>query len=310
LECDGKLLGSAIPAKIGAVDCRILFPNAAKDYFSKFRFVGPIPKYPWPHDGAEVKWGGSFGTDGDQVSAWECLAVAIEVSGPENELGNHSFELQKSLCAWLALLQQHHDFRTKLLSSAINVSRTYFDDIHLFSESQTGWEVHFEPRSNSIRVQIPAEGVDSVQFYEQVNEMIDLASQGNQLTIELRLLLDAYRARASGDFRRAVIDAATASEVFLNQKIASGLQSLSSEVVETILVSLNGLNGKSRFARTLGVSLPTENALNLSGLLRTRNRGLHGGRTPTASEVRTALTMAEEILDVSSGVRTEPLKEV
>lgn len=313
LECHGDALGHVFQAKIGSVECRLRFPDAtANSSFDRCEFVPPIQAYPPDGFGEVHKWGSAFQFERDPpkgIHGWEVHAFAIEVTGTENELCRASHEIRKNLREWLELLYEHYDIRTKARSKAIQVESDTFDEVRLFCVGEKQYRIFFEDAPAGMSIQFPPDDIDDVLGLAALSEIVDLTSRDIRLNLENRILLEAYRAFANGDLRRAVIDAATASEVYLNQRISDALPALSSDAVEAILVSLNGLNGKIRFARTLGISLPPDSEIGSSGLLKARNRGLHGGRIPSPTEVRTALAMAENILDVSSGNQTEPVNE-
>ena len=113
-----------------------------------------------------------------------------------------------------------------------------------------------------------------------------------------RLLMQAIMALAETHYRRATIDAGTASEVALASAISGELQEmgLNPEYIEHTIHTANGLDGLyslySSLDHTLPVSLRNVRA-NLAGV---RNNAAHNGRIPSAEEAARAVEIAHALV--------------
>ncbi|WP_439678291.1 hypothetical protein [Embleya sp. MST-111070] len=116
------------------------------------------------------------------------------------------------------------------------------------------------------------------------------ASRGEHLPVEHQLLLSARDAQIGGDFRKAVIDAATAAEVALASYVADHLRTmgLASEFIDEMIKDVNGVvNLHGLCTRLGGEPGVTKNKLT-SQLANIRNNAAHGGKIPTSEEVLAA----------------------
>ncbi len=135
----------------------------------------------------------------------------------------------------------------------------------------------------------------------QVASAFTLAARGARLPVEHQLLMDARNALWAGDYRRAVIDAGTASEVALASAITVGLQGkrVASEFIEQAIKAANGVVGLLELYISLGYKLPVSKNKVGDRLANKRNDAAHAGREPTDVETRGALEVAQQIVDAA-----------
>lgn len=113
-----------------------------------------------------------------------------------------------------------------------------------------------------------------------------------------RLLMQAIMALAETHYRRAAIDAGTASEVALASAISDELQEkgLNPEYIERTIQTANGLVGLYSLYSSLGRTLPVSLGnvrVNLAGV---RNNAAHNGRIPSAEEATLAVEIAHAVV--------------
>jgi serine/threonine protein kinase len=125
-----------------------------------------------------------------------------------------------------------------------------------------------------------------------------------ELPPDHRFLVQAIMALAETDYRRAAIDAGTASEVALSTAISDLLQArgVPQEFIEKIILRANGIEGLFSEYLSLGNPAPVsrDKALSL-GALRdqlagVRNRSAHAGVIPSAEEATRAVELAHSIV--------------
>jgi serine/threonine protein kinase len=119
-----------------------------------------------------------------------------------------------------------------------------------------------------------------------------------------RFLTQAIMALAEADYRRAAIDAGTASEVALASAISELLQAkeLNQEFIDLTIRRANGLEGLFSIYRSLGQQLPVfRNApvsrnMILDQLASVRNDCAHAGQIPAAEKASRAVEVAHSLV--------------
>jgi len=111
-----------------------------------------------------------------------------------------------------------------------------------------------------------------------------------------RLLISAQRQSDLHDFRVAVIDAATASEIALTTFVSEYLvkQGLTSEDTETLLRGHQAINNRSKLATKFGFKLPSNFIENIAT---PRNKAVHAAHPLSEDEARAAIATAEGVVD-------------
>jgi hypothetical protein len=110
--------------------------------------------------------------------------------------------------------------------------------------------------------------------------------------------MQAIMALAETHYRRAAIDAGTASEVALASAISGELQEmgLNPEYIEHTIHTANGLDGLYSLYLSLGHTLPVSRANVRANLAGVRNDAAHNGRIPSAEEATRAVELAHALV--------------
>ncbi|MGO9914176.1 MAG: hypothetical protein ACLQIB_05600, partial [Isosphaeraceae bacterium] len=113
-----------------------------------------------------------------------------------------------------------------------------------------------------------------------------------------RLLMQAIMALAETHYRRAAIDAGTASEVALASAIFDELQEkgLNREYIEHTIRIANGLDGLYSLYLSLGHTLPVSPGNVRANLAGVRNNAAHAGWIPSAEEANRAIEIAHALV--------------
>jgi len=121
---------------------------------------------------------------------------------------------------------------------------------------------------------------------------------------EHRLLMQAIMALAEIDYRRAVIDAGTASEVALTSAIYDELTSkgLNPEFIERTIRTANGLDGLFSVYLSFGHALPVSHGNVRANLAGVRNDAAHAGRVPSREEATRAVELAHALVTAAHPV--------
>lgn len=133
---------------------------------------------------------------------------------------------------------------------------------------------------------------------EEVRAAFARATRGHRLPTEHRLLLDAGTHLITTDYRRAALDAGTATEVALSSFINYRLQTsnLKPGAIDAIILQANGLVGLYDLAVSLGQELPVSRARLMNELANPRNEAAHRGVAPSGERSARAVVCAREVL--------------
>lgn len=125
-----------------------------------------------------------------------------------------------------------------------------------------------------------------------------------ELPPEHRFLMQAIMALAETDYRRAAIDAGTASEVALSSAISELLRAkeVPQEFIENLILRANGIEGLFSEYLSLGNPAPVSRNKEISlralkaQLAGVRNKSAHAGTVPSAEEATRAVELAHSIV--------------
>lgn len=126
---------------------------------------------------------------------------------------------------------------------------------------------------------------------------------------EHRILMQAIMALAEADYRRAAIDAGTASEVALASAIYDELmrKGLSPEFIDRTIRTANGLDGLFSFYQSFGYALPVSQGNVRANLATIRNGAAHAGRVPSSEEATRAVELAHTLVTAARPINTQQL---
>jgi serine/threonine protein kinase len=125
-----------------------------------------------------------------------------------------------------------------------------------------------------------------------------------ELPPDHRFLVQAIMALAETDYRRAAIDAGTASEVALSSSISELLQAkaVPQEFIDHLILRANGIEGLFSEYLSLGNPAPVSRSKEISlralraELAGVRNKSAHAGTVPSAQEAARAVELAHSIV--------------
>jgi len=119
-----------------------------------------------------------------------------------------------------------------------------------------------------------------------------------------RLLMQAMMALAEADYRRAAIDAGTASEVALASAIYDELTSkaVNPEFIDRAIRTANGLDGLFSLYLAFGYALPVSVGNVRANLASVRNDAAHAGRVPSREEATRAVELAHALVTAAHPV--------
>jgi hypothetical protein len=157
----------------------------------------------------------------------------------------------------------------------------------LFDE---GHEIHDYPEVTlSIKDQSKPYGIG----YDVLKEAIELTSISKRYVLEYYFLLDSWEAFLNENFRKCVLDAATAVEIALNNVLKKKLP-VEEHFKNTILSKYDSLRSKRALCKELGIGLPKfRYDIDFE---KVRNKTIHIGYDPSPEEAEKVIQIAESIL--------------
>lgn len=197
---------------------------------------------------------------------------------------------------WLTLFEQY----VRLLTTQHTKGRTS-------AGKGSGWlelrlEENFSSKriSNSLPLQITVEVArdEECLHLEQLKQASQLASSGLQPHLHYRMLLEAYSARRNKDYRKAIIEGATALEVCLTARILEEFDMQGISFGEKLMQKFRMLSGLFELTRLLGINLPEKDYLTL--VINPRNNVIHRAAFPDKALANQVITEVEELLHLFS----------
>jgi hypothetical protein len=124
--------------------------------------------------------------------------------------------------------------------------------------------------------------------------ILSKVSGGLSPPTERLLLRDARVAIEEEQTRRAVLDAATATEIALTRLLDGQLHGARSEIAKLVRRQSRELGRLRQTLKDFGLQLP--DSLQRS-LINVRNEAIHTGADPSIEDARTALSLADEVVE-------------
>lgn len=165
----------------------------------------------------------------------------------------------------------------------------------LFSEDS---KLKYISNNSPTAITIEMSSVDESLHLEQYRETTQLASRFLQPRLHYRILLESYSARKSEDYRKAIIEAATALEVCLTMRILEEFNTQGISFGEKLLQKFRMIGGRFELVRLLDISLPGKDYVSL--VMNPRNDVIHRASFPNKQLANQVIIEVEELLHLLS----------
>jgi hypothetical protein len=295
MEC----LGKKYPIKISGINGFIATPRMFEGYNeSSEQKLGPLQS---PNCG-NIKYRNQFYWG--SVQSWpngDSHIVACSIVFPDidndsfHEIGN---KIVSELEEWRNLLIDNisvmfqEDFRgnTRSIISKSNGLNTFT----LFKKT-TGSDKEFIPeeyRNETIFIFLK----DRLDFNQNLfQKVLDETSQKKKPLLPFYFFLDAERAKFELNYRKSILDLATAVEVCFSLIIVNRLTA-QNKLNNYIISKHYSLRQKRELLVAFEVKLPFSDKDYTENLDKIRNRVIHGGYSPTEVEIKKALNITKKTL--------------
>lgn len=269
-----EALGLEHPVTIGGIECRALLPVAGK--WPMFLDRPPVPSgEPYP-DGFRRIWGEGTRSGG------LVTAVGIIPTGTTIQPGDGQIAFDHAAAQWRELLR---DWLAVAAEGPTDWAQDYYGATAWDSPEYDDEEIahQFQPHQHGHRH--PPRRLSAWAW----SHALEHASAGDQPPLARALMTTAIRAGVTANWRVAIIDAATATEVALTAGLDTLSATLQSSKDKRRIAKTRMLGPLLTLARDLGMSLPPTIDTDLKG---PRNDVVHQGKDMTRDQAKAAIDVA------------------
>ena len=294
LYCASDSMGKTANISFAGIEGKLTLPSLPEwgenedDPLHK-PLLGPEQARTWKRGEKLIYWGSptSYPT-GTATVELALLEFAIE-------LENFDVNTQKiydSFRTWLGMFEDY----VKLITKQGTRNRVSGGDGPghlelLFCENS---KLKHISNNSKTTISIEMSNDDESLHLDQYIEAAKLASQFLQPRLHYRMMLESYGARKRGDYRKAIIEAASALEVCLTMRIQQEFNTQGISFGERLLQKFRMLGGRFELVRLLEIDLPDKDYVSL--VLNPRNDVIHRASFPDKQSANHVITEVEELL--------------
>jgi len=298
LFCGADALGQTSDISIGGHSGTLTLPSLPvwaeheKHPLDK-PLVGPLAARKWKRGEELIHWGSPVSYPvGD---ATVDRAVAEFVLDSDN-LETDEKGIYEGFSPWLDLFEKY----VMILTTQGSRRRVHMPHgpgrIELYVNEEAGLRRVSDARTKEFVVEMSEQ--DEALHLNQFMEASRLPSLNLSPRLEYRLLLEAYTARKNADYRKAIIEAATALEVCLTKRIMEELDAQRVTFGEQLLQKFRMLGGRFELARMIGIPLPQKDYVTI--VINPRNEVIHGASFSSQAVANEVISEVEELLRLFS----------
>ncbi len=294
LYCASDSLGKTASVMLGGVEGTLTLPSlpewgeSEEDPLHK-PLLGPLPARLWKRGETPISWGRptSYPTGTATV---ELALLEFPLEGENTD--TNAQKIYAAFGSWLKLFEEY----VKLITKQRTRKRVFGGDgpghLELLSDDATGLKHISRTSPTSISIEMRSD--DESLHLEQFTEAAQLSSNGLRPCLQYRMLLEAYSARRNEDYRKAIIEAATALEVCLTIRIIDEFNAQGISFGKKLLQKFRMLGGRFELIRLLEINLPEKDYMML--VINPRNKVIHRASFPDKGMANQVITEVEELL--------------
>ncbi len=297
LLCSADALGQTVDVSIESHAGKLTLPSLPdweeqeEDRFAPLRkpLLGPAPAQTWKRGEGLIHWG--------QPKSYPARDASVKLSLIEfplhsNDLESGAKEIYEGFGKWVALFEKYIMLLTTQNTRAVVTGNDGPGRIELLINENDELRHISRKISQSFTIEISRN--DETLHLEQLSEAARLSSHGFLPRFEYRLLLEAYAARKREDYRKAIIEAATALEICLTARIMKEFETQRVSFGEKLLDKFRMLGGRFELVRILGISLPDKDYKSL--VINPRNDVIHRADFPEKALANQVISEVRELL--------------
>ena len=278
LFCAKDALGQPVDISVGG-HAGILTLPSLPDWKEKEEdplhepLLGPIRARTWKRGDTLIHWGMPWSFPGGDAGVERAL-MEFQIRD------NHETAAQQiygGFYHWLKLFEQYVTLFTTQNTRSYVIGGEV-DRIQLFTNNHN--KLAAITRTGPINISIELSQEDDALHLPQLKEVCRLSSLALPPRLEYRMMLEAYQARRNADYRKAIIEAATALEICLTERALAEFSAQGILFGTQLLKKFRMLSGRFELVQLLGIPLPNKDYKSLRRRSQVGVRGLRRVRVP------------------------------
>lgn len=291
-------LGKSVSVMIGGHSAKLILPSLPDwgekedDPLHKF-LIGPKPADKWKHGNDLIFWGQPTsypsGHSNVKFALLEFLIEDVSIDVASQAIYDAFPKWENLFHKYIMLLTKQNTWNKLYVGeSPINLEllRINSDKINHISSNFQQY------------VSIEIGGVDVSIHYKQLVNVAKLSSKSLHPRLEYLLLLEAYIARRQHDYRKVIIEGASALEVSLTSKIQDEFDRLNILFGKKLLDKFRMLSGRFELARIIGIQFPDKDYDKL--IFNKRNDVVHRASYPDKNSAEMFINEVEYLINLFS----------
>lgn len=300
LYCASEVLGKSFKIKIGGCDGDIILPSLP-DWKEETKepwrlpLTPPLPAKKWKRGEKPIYWGDITTYSPHKVSDIRANVkhILLEFQVPQDGFEDTCQEIYQGFKGWIELFKKYIVLITTQGTRKGLIVSDGIEGFELLTKEKD--DLHrIPPKKNPTEIIIQSHKDTSLHI-DHIKKACFLASQQLQPRLEYEMLLEAYSARKDGDYRKAVIEAATALEICLTEGLLEEFEVKGAKTYgELLLKQYRTLGGRLKLVKLLNIEIPNKNYEEL--IVVPRNKLVHQAKFPTHAEANQVVNSVEELL--------------
>ncbi|TDY23588.1 hypothetical protein B0G81_3971 [Paraburkholderia sp. BL6665CI2N2] len=295
IACARDVLGHREVISIGGVQGTIEFPalpewSPTESDPLSMPLVPPQTAKDWKRGSEPFWWGRPTRYPAGYANV---TCVLLEFVVPDSELKSTGNQIRDAFMQWRSTFNDFLELITKQRRTRVVEVTGEVSGLHMFYWDADG--KHAWAYDDNIHVTITTTPGDPYLNLAQLKQICSLCSSNVRPSLEYSLQLDAYRALRTADYRKAVIDSATAAEVVLTKAIVKRCNELGDDPEKCLKERKHRtLGGRLALARKLAISLPDIDLH--QQVVEPRNDAIHEGKVMAKSTATQAVNAVDDLL--------------
>lgn len=303
LICSKEVLGQSVEIKLADYSGTLSLPllpvwedndcqNSNRDFLNQ-NLLPPVEATTWKINNKNIFWGKLFSYPSGHSNVEKGLLKFKIDSSIKNEISQNIYD---NFNNWIDAFAQF----VMLLTTQNSWKRVEYlnksGDLRIVESKENGLE-HISNNS-AIPITFYCSRIDTSLNLTNFKEACRLASLKHIPRLEYEILLEAYKARRNSDYRKAIIEAATALEICLTERILKEFDQQAITFGDKLINKFRMLSGRFELIRILGISFPDKDYNRL--ILTPRNQVTHKAFFPDTGTTNQLISEVEELLRLFS----------
>ena len=290
-----NVLDKCFETEIASIPCKIQFPRLDSLWFDKKKedldylhmpLKSPTGTGTWYIGDEEKIWGYPISYPSG-ISHLSDLFITFEID--ENmDINIISNKIYENINSWKIVFYKY----LKILSKQLRYEHNDIENSRPLTLFNNKNRIKYNKACTLYGI-IPEES--NCITYETVSNALYLTKNKFDISLHYELLLSAYTELEKGNYRKAVIAAATSLETLLTQRILTEFLNQNITFGDKLLKKYTMIKGKFELLNVLNVSVPTTDYP--SKILEPRNKAIHGGNPLDRQTANTVISEVEKYLN-------------